>query len=87
MVSKGSTLTEIAKVTGFDVSTISRDLSYLEQQAQHNIRNLSQGVIVHCVLGPYEGRAEHAMPNQSCMIRRNCKKLRYSIVVQVCNCH
>jgi hypothetical protein len=62
MVSKGSTLTEIAKVIGLDVSTISRDLSYLEQQAQHNILNLGQGVIVHGVLGPYEGWAEHAKP-------------------------
>lgn len=39
MVSKGSTLTEIAKIVGYDVSTISRDLSFIEQQAQHNIRN------------------------------------------------
>lgn len=39
MVSKGSTLTEIAKVIGYDVSTISRDLSFIEQEAQQNIRD------------------------------------------------
>jgi hypothetical protein len=39
LVAKGSTLTEIAKIVGFDVSTISRDLSFIEQQAKQNIRN------------------------------------------------
>lgn len=41
MVSKGNSQSEIAGVLQVDLSIISRDVSYLRQQAKQNIKNTS----------------------------------------------
>ena len=38
MISKGSSQTEIAGILQVDLSIVSRDVSYLRQQAKHNIK-------------------------------------------------